>query len=189
MDLNDALEQVRPYLKQERFDHTKRVVDTAVKLAQIYKADQYQTEIAAAFHDLAKYWPKEEMKQIIQTVSYLPKDLLDYHHELWHGPAGAYLVKQKYGIEDQEILDAIRYHTTGRAHMGKLEKIVFLADYIEPGRSFPGVHEVREMAWKDLDEACQMSLHNTIEFLMSKGATIYPDTFYAYNHFTKILSS
>ncbi|SET65455.1 putative HD superfamily hydrolase of NAD metabolism [Salinibacillus kushneri] len=188
MDLNEALEKVRPYLKQVRFEHTKRVVDTAVKLSEYNDVDLYKTEIAAAFHDLAKYWPRDEMKRIILQEEYLPKDLLHYHHELWHGPVGAYLVKHKYGIEEQDILDSIRYHTTGRANMGRLEKIVFLADYIEPGRDFPGINEVRDMAWNDLDKACLMSLQNTIQFLMSKGATIYPDTFQAYNDFTQKLS-
>ncbi|MRG86663.1 bis(5'-nucleosyl)-tetraphosphatase (symmetrical) YqeK [Salinibacillus xinjiangensis] len=189
MDLNDALEIVRPHLKTQRYEHTVRVVDTAVKLAKQNDVDQHQTELAAAFHDIAKYHPKEEMERTISSEPKLPKDLLEYHHELWHGPVGAYVIENKYGINDEQILNAIRYHTTGRAHMGTLEKVVFLADYIEPGRKFPGVDEVRESAWKDLNQGCRHALKNTINFLMSKKQPIYPDTFQAYNDLTRYLNN
>ena len=98
-------------------------------------------------------------------VEDIPKDLLDYHHELWHAPAGAYLVQQEVGITDAEILDAIRYHTTGRVGMTLLEKVIYLADYIEPGRKFPGVDEVRQLAKHNLNQAVCQALENTIYFL------------------------
>jgi predicted HD superfamily hydrolase involved in NAD metabolism len=120
------------------------------------------------------------MKKIILNQN-MAKDLLDFHSELWHAPVGSYLVEQEAGITDREILDAIAYHTTGRIGMTLLDKIVYLADYIEPGRSFPGVDEVREMAEKNLDVALIQAVRNTIVFLMSKKQAIYPDTFHTYN--------
>ena len=120
------------------------------------------------------------MKQIIIDQN-MSKDLLDFHSELWHAPVGAYLVEQEAGITDREILDAIKYHTTGRIGMTLLEKIVYLADYIEPGRSFPGVDEVREMAKNSLDAAMIGAVRNSIVFLINKKQAIYPDTFYTYN--------
>ncbi|MBH0229942.1 bis(5'-nucleosyl)-tetraphosphatase (symmetrical) YqeK [Halobacillus yeomjeoni] len=181
MNRETALEYVRPYLKEQRYEHTVRVVDTAVELAERFGADVKKAEIAAALHDYAKYKPLEEMKRWIHNDRRLPKDLLDYHHELWHGPVGALMLERELGLTDQEVLSAIAFHTTGKVHMGVLDKVVFLADYIEPGRSFPGVDEVRSTAEADLDRACAMALKNTITFLISKERTVYPDTFHAYN--------
>ena len=106
--------------------------------------------------------------------SNMDEELLEYNSELWHAPVGAYLVEKEAGIKDAEILDAIRYHTSGRPNMTILEKVIYLADYIEPGRNFPGVEEVREMAEKDLDQALIQSIQNTIIFLMKKNQENFP---------------
>ncbi|MEN2765921.1 bis(5'-nucleosyl)-tetraphosphatase (symmetrical) YqeK [Ornithinibacillus xuwenensis] len=182
----EAISIVEPHLTKERFDHTLRVADTATKLAQKYGASTEKAELASIFHDYCKYRPLEEMERIIR-LSYLPKDLLQYHHELWHGPVASLLIEQEHGIQDEEIQSAIYYHTTGRANMGKLELIVFVADYIEPGRSFPGLDEVREVANQNIEIAAWMVSRNTIEYLMKRQNRIYPDTFHAYNYLTKCL--
>jgi predicted HD superfamily hydrolase involved in NAD metabolism len=184
MDRNQALEIVKQQLTDKRYIHTVGVMETAIDLANRYGCSEKQAEIAAIFHDYAKFRPKEEMKAIIIEQN-MPQDLLQFHHELWHAPVGAYLVQKEVGINDIEILDAIRYHTSGRAKMSTLEKIIYLADYIEPGRSFPGVDEVRELAKKSLDDALLQAVRNTISFLMSKNQPIYPDTFYTYNDLIK----
>jgi predicted HD superfamily hydrolase involved in NAD metabolism len=101
--------------------------------------------------------------------------------ELWHAPVGAYLVEKEVGIVDAEIIDAIRFHTSGRPKMTMLEKVIYVADYIEPGRHFPGVEEVRELAKTSLNEALIKAIHNTIVFLMKKKQPIYPNTFLTYN--------
>ncbi|TGB04238.1 bis(5'-nucleosyl)-tetraphosphatase (symmetrical) YqeK [Halobacillus salinus] len=178
-----ALAYVKPHLKTSRYEHTVRVVNQAVELADRFEVDVYQAEIAAALHDYAKYKPLEEMKRWILTDRRLPKDLLDYHHELWHGPVGALMLEMEIGLNDAAVVSAITSHTTGKKHMSKLDKVVFLADYIEPGRDFPGVDDVRSLAETSLDEACALALKNTIVFLVEKGRTVYPDTFHAYNDF------
>jgi predicted HD superfamily hydrolase involved in NAD metabolism len=180
MERHEALEIVKKQLTEHRYQHTIGVMETAVALAEQYGADVKKAELAAIFHDYAKFRPKEEMKQIILEQN-MPKDLLLYNSELWHAPVGAYLVEKEVGINDAEILDAIRYHTSGRPNMTLLEKVVYLADYIEPGRIFPGVDEVRELAKQDLNKALIKALQNTIQFLMNKNQAIYPDTFYTYN--------
>lgn len=180
MDRNTALEIVKKHLPERRYIHTLGVTDTAAMLAKRYGADERKAELAGIFHDYAKYRPKEEMESIIRQEN-MPQDLLLYDSELWHAPVGAYLVKKEVGIQDEEILDAIRYHTTGRPGMTTLEKVVFLADYIEPNRSFPGVDEVRKAAENSLDEAIVLSLQNTIRFLLSKNQLIYPQTVETYN--------
>ncbi|MFP3489071.1 bis(5'-nucleosyl)-tetraphosphatase (symmetrical) YqeK, partial [Staphylococcus sp. SIMBA_130] len=107
------------------------VTDTAVDLAERYGADPQRTEIAAIFHDYAKFRPKEEMRQIIIDQSF-NEDLLEYSSELWHAPVGAYLVRYEIGINDEEILIAIKYLTSVRPYMTLMDKCVFIADYIEP---------------------------------------------------------
>lgn len=184
MEQKQALKIVKEQLTEKRYIHTKGVMKTAVKLASRYGADEKKAELAAIFHDYAKYRPKEEMRQLIIDHQ-LGEDVLDYGTELLHAPCGAYLVKTEVGIEDEEVLQAIRYHTTGRPNMSLLEKIIFVADYIEPNRTIPDVDEVRKIAKKDLDEACLVILKNTIKFLLKKEALIYPETLNTYNYFVR----
>ncbi|MBP2078129.1 bis(5'-nucleosyl)-tetraphosphatase (symmetrical) YqeK [Oceanobacillus polygoni] len=184
MNITEAIEKVKPHLTVKRFEHTLRVADTAVKLAKRYDASQTKAELAAILHDYAKYRSLDEMERWIRK-STLPKDLLDYHHELWHGPVGAILIEREFGIRDKEIQSAVHYHTTGKAGMSILDKIIFLADYIEPGRSFPGINDVRKKAEQDLTHACLMASKNTITYLISKNTTVYPDSFHAYNDLTR----
>ncbi|WP_209122964.1 bis(5'-nucleosyl)-tetraphosphatase (symmetrical) YqeK [Alkalihalobacillus sp. BA299] len=180
MERVQALEIVKPHLTEHRYTHTIGVMETAIHLAKKEGIDERQSEIASIFHDYAKFRPKEEMRQLIKEKK-LGDDFLHYGDELLHAPCGAYWVEHEVGIKDSEILSAIRYHTTGKPNMNTLEKIVFLADYIEPGRQFPGVEEVREAATQDLDYACILSLRNTMTFLMKKNQLIYPDSLAAYN--------
>ncbi|MFB4166540.1 bis(5'-nucleosyl)-tetraphosphatase (symmetrical) YqeK [Virgibacillus sp. JSM 102003] len=187
MKKDEAISLVKPQLKTERFEHTLRVTETAVKLAKLYNEPADKVELAAIFHDYAKYFSLEYMKQIIKEGQ-LPQDLLEHHHELWHGPVASIIVEREFGISDTGIHSAIHYHTTGKADMSKLDMIIFTADYIEPGRSFKGVEEVRDTAEEDLHRATWMALRNTIQFLVSKHATVYPDTFYAYNDLTRRLN-
>ena len=186
MERDAALKIVKEQLTEHRYQHTLGVMVTAIALAKQYGADEKKAELAAIFHDYAKFRPKEEMKQIIIKQGF-SEDLLHYNSELWHAPVGAYLVETEAGVTDQEVLDAIRYHTSGRPGMTLLEKIIYLADYIEPGRHFPGVEEVRELAKESLDKALIKAVHNTIQFLMKKSQAVYPDTFHTYNDLVKKL--
>ncbi|WP_277673368.1 bis(5'-nucleosyl)-tetraphosphatase (symmetrical) YqeK [Piscibacillus halophilus] len=189
MKIEEALAESKKVLTQKRYEHVERVTDTAIYLAQKFNGDEYKVGLAAALHDYAKDMKPELLKNwIIQDVG-LPKDLLHYHLELWHGPVGAKMAHHFFRIDDEEVLEAIRYHTTGKQHMGLTEKLVFVADYIEPGRDFPAVKEARKIAEEDLDLACHYALENSIQFLISKQQPIYPDTFIAYNDFTKKLSN
>ncbi|MCY7778409.1 bis(5'-nucleosyl)-tetraphosphatase (symmetrical) YqeK [Bacillus haynesii] len=180
MKREEALSCVQEQLTEQRYIHTVGVMETAVKLAERFGADVKKAETAAIFHDYAKFRPKEEMKQIILDGGG-PLEVLDFHHELWHAPAGAALVKTEVGITDEDILSAIRFHTSGRPNMTLLEKVIYVADYIEPGRRFPGVEEVRTLAEEDLDLALIQALKNTITFLISKNQAVYPETVATYN--------
>lgn len=180
MNREEALLIVKEQITEHRYLHTIGVMETAIKLANRYGEDEKKAETAAIFHDYAKFRPKEEMKRIIIKEN-MSSDLLLFDAELWHAPVGAYLVEQEVGITDLDILSAIKYHTSGRVNMTLLEKIIYLADYIEPGRNFPGVDEVREVAEVDLDLAIIMAIRNTISFLLKKNQMIYPETFLTYN--------
>jgi predicted HD superfamily hydrolase involved in NAD metabolism len=180
MERNEALKIVKEQLTDHRYQHTLGVMETAISLAKKYGADEKKAETAAIFHDYAKFRPKDEMRQIIISENF-PQDLLQYHSELWHAPAGAYLVEKEAGVKDKEVLDAITYHTSGRPGMTLLEKVIYLADYIEPGRHFPGVEEVRALAKENLDTALIQAVKNTILFLMKKNQPVYPDSFKTYN--------
>jgi predicted HD superfamily hydrolase involved in NAD metabolism len=184
MNREDALKRVKEHITEQRYLHTVGVMETSITLANLYGEDPEKAELAAIFHDYAKYRPKEEMRGIIISEG-LPSDLLLYNTELWHAPVGAYLVEKEVGITDVEILDAIRFHTSGRPGMTKLEKIIYLADYIEPGRRFHGVAEVREIAKTDLEKALVKSVQNTISFLLKKNQPIYPASFFTYNDLVK----
>lgn len=181
MDREQALLLVKEQITEHRYTHTLGVTDTAITLAKRYGADVKKAEMAAIFHDYAKFRSQEEMAAIIRQQKMDPQ-LLSFNSELWHAPVGAYLVHKEAGIEDEEILDAIRYHTSGRVGMTLLEKVIYVADYIEPGRHFPGVEEVRELAEEDLDKALIQSLKNTIQFLMKRDQPVFPDTFHTYNN-------
>ncbi|RFU66172.1 bis(5'-nucleosyl)-tetraphosphatase (symmetrical) YqeK [Bacillus sp. V59.32b] len=180
MNREEALRLVKEQITEQRYQHTLGVMETSIILAKRYGADPKKAELAAIFHDYAKFRPKDEMKEIILSQK-MAEDLLIYNSELWHAPVGAYLVEKEAGITDPEILDAIRYHTSGRVKMTLLDKIVFLADYIEPGRAFPGVDAVRETTKEHLDLAVIETLRNTIFFLMKRNQAVYPDTFHTYN--------
>lgn len=181
MKIEDALMESKKVLDKKRYEHVERVTETAKVLAEKYNANQQQVMLAAALHDYAKNFSHENLKQWIVTHIDLPKNLLHYHHELWHGPVGAKIAESQFGIHDQEVLNAIRYHTTGRKGMTLVEKIVFIADYIEPGRDFPAVYQARELVQQHIDYACLYALKETISFLMEKKQSIHPDTFFAYN--------
>ena len=111
--------------------------------------------------------------------------LLEYHEELWHAPVGAYLATTEFGVEDEDVLNAIRYHTTGREAMSDLEKVVYIADLIEPNRKFSGVEELRQLKDRGLDVMMEASVKHSIEFLVSKNQPVFPDSLKCYNYFVQ----
>jgi predicted HD superfamily hydrolase involved in NAD metabolism len=175
MNREQLIAAVKEQMPEKRWLHTLGVMETSVLLAERFGADPVKADLAAILHDYCKYWPVQDQAQIIRDND-LPQDLLEYDKELWHSHAGAYVAKTRFGIEDEEILNAIRYHTSGRERMTKLDKVVCLADYMEPGRDFPGVHNIREIAEHSLEKALIAGFDSTISFLVSKGKRIYPLT-------------
>ncbi|MEW9701544.1 bis(5'-nucleosyl)-tetraphosphatase (symmetrical) YqeK [Paenibacillus sp. SI8] len=175
MKREQLMAAVKEQMPEKRWLHTLGVMETSVILAERFGADPVKADLAAILHDYCKYWPVQEQAKIIREND-LPQDLLMYDKELWHSHAGAFIAQTQFGINDEEILDAIRYHTSGRERMTLLDKVVCLADYMEPGRDFPGVHNIREIAEHSLEKALIAGFDATISFLVSKGKRIYPLT-------------
>ncbi|WP_342438955.1 bis(5'-nucleosyl)-tetraphosphatase (symmetrical) YqeK [Paenibacillus sp. FSL L8-0436] len=180
------IEAVSSQMPDKRWQHTLGVMESSVKLAERYGADPARAETAAILHDVAKYWPVERMKEIMEQNG-LPSELLSYDKQLWHAEVGAFVAERDYEITDAEVLGAIRYHTSGREGMSLLEKIVCLADYIEPGRDFPGVDEIRRLSKISLEEGLIAGFDSTISLLLQKRRIVFPLTVLARNDLVRIL--
>lgn len=166
----------------KRTEHSQGVMDTAVKLANIYNGDANKAKIAGLLHDCAKYKDKSYLLKRANDFGMVLDEIMQENTQLIHGPLGAEVAREEFGIKDEEILNAIRYHTTGRENMTLLDKIIYIADYIEPGRSFPGVEEARDLAFKDLDKSIRCAMDNTIIHLANTGKLIHLDTIKARNY-------
>lgn len=180
MNKEQILASVQAQMTEKRFIHTLGVMETARYLAKRYGGNEEDAELAAMIHDVAKCWPvKEQAAYIIEHQ--LDTELLNYEKELWHAEVGAHYARAQYGVTNPEICNAIRYHTSGRIGMSLLEKIVWVADYIEPNRTFDGVKKARKLAEISLEHAILYGLDSTINFLIEKNKIIYPTTMHARN--------
>lgn len=172
--------RIREMMSQERFEHVLNVEKTAVYLAEKYHADVEKVSIAALLHDIAKDQPDEEMRDLVISEN-LNLDLLQFGSEIWHGPVGAIVARREFHVEDEEILDSIEQHTIGAREMTLTAQIVFIADYIEPGRKFPGVEKARSQAEESLEKAVKLKIIETIKYLINIEKKIYPKTIESYN--------
>ena len=170
-------------LKPKRYEHSLRVYETALKMAAHYRANVKKVALAALIHDCGRQVPKEDSAAKAKELG-IAVDLVEAAQPiLLHAKLGVYYAVNKYGVgpSDREVLDAIRYHSTGKAHMTDTAKIVFLADLIEPGRDFEGVEAIREASFQDLDRGMLLSYDNTIRYLLEDGLLIHPDAIAGYN--------
>lgn len=174
------MQKIQMRMSERRFKHVLGVEEMAIALAEKYGCSPEKASIAALTHDYAKERPDDEFILVIKRDGY-DTALLDYGNAIWHGVVGASFVERELGITDEEILHAIRVHTTGAAKMSLLDKIIYVADYIEPGRVFPGVKEARELALIDLDKAVAFETKHTLAHLIEQEQQIYPKTIETYN--------
>ncbi len=179
------MEIVASRLSERRFRHTMGVVEAAKSLAKFYGADEYKAEIAAILHDITKEDDyKQQLKYCDEFGIILPNNEREIP-PLLHAYTGAYYAKNVLGIDDEEILGAIYYHTTACRDMSLLEKVVYLADYIEVNRDFDGVENVRKIAYDGIDEAMIAALGQGIVEVIGKGSEIHIDTIGCYNQLIK----
>lgn len=177
---DELIDVMKENLSKRRLKHVLRVEQTALQLADQHNADKEKVSIAALSHDYAKERPDDEMRDLIISEN-LDLELLQYGSNIWHGPIGAVLMKNEYHLEDEEILEAINYHTIGSPKMSLVAKIIYVADFIEPKRSFKGIEAARDLADKDLDKAIGFISSHTIEHLLKRKNKIYPRAIETYN--------
>ncbi|QSO49924.1 bis(5'-nucleosyl)-tetraphosphatase (symmetrical) YqeK [Alicyclobacillus mengziensis] len=173
------IDRVKEALSPARFMHTQGVVDTAANLAGRYGADVRWTRLGAWVHDIAREWPYQQLEQYAEQIE-IPSGFALIPN-LLHGPIAASIFRDWFGPDHADVENAIRYHTTGRPGMSKMEMILCLADAIEPSRKYPGVERIRELAERDLGEALAESLDSTIRYLLDRHEPIFPLTVMARN--------
>ena len=173
-------------LDPKRYEHTIGVAYTAAALAMRYHADVEKAYLAGLLHDCAKCIDTDEKMALCKKYKVKLSEFEIENPFLIHAKLGSCLAEKKYEITDPDILSAIRYHTTGKADMSLLEKIVFSADYIEPGRKIiPGLEEIRETIFVDLDRAVCMILEGTMRHLKNKEQPIDQASIDAYEYYKK----
>lgn len=168
-------------LQGKRYEHSVQVMETAVNLARLHGIDKDAAEVAGLLHDYAKNMSPEELRRAALEMDLTLDPLVCRHMMLAHGPVGAALVERDLNVTDPDILNAIRYHTIARAGMSPLEKIIYLADFIEPGRKFKGAEELRKTAQDNLDKAVLMALEASLTHLAGTDRLMHPNTLYARN--------
>ena len=180
--------QIKKVQDKNRLEHTLGVTYTAACLAMCYDIDTERAETAGLLHDCAKCLSNDKKVSLCKKQSIEINMTEAKNPFLLHAKAGAYLAEYKYGIRDEDILNAVRYHTTGRPGMSMLEKIVFIADYIEPGRNHSArLPELRRLAFQDLDKALVEVLRDTLRYLKGTDNEIDPMTQKTYDHYKKLL--
>lgn len=186
----DSIEKIKEYIErnmsEKRRLHTYGVCETAVKLARQYGCDTEKARLAALLHDIYRGIPSSTLDYYVRHLGLDEKYLGNAN--LAHGKIAAATCGREFGVADSDVINAVSYHTTGRAGMSLLEEIIYVADAIEPGRDYPGVEEIRRAAEEDLDRACLMSLSHTIDYVKSEGKYLDRDTVRAREYFTDKLN-
>lgn len=181
MNKQDYIDEIRKRLSERRFEHSMNVARAAVELAEKYGADPRKAEIAGILHDITKEMPPEEQLQMLDGFGIILDNVERHAHKLLHAISGAAVAKRMLDVSDQEILSAVRYHTTARAGMTRLEKVLYIADFISDDRDYDGIELMRSFAWKSLDLAMYEGLAFTIRDLVRQGNPVHADTVNAYN--------
>lgn len=181
MNATDYRQIIKPLLSEKRYYHSLCVSEMAVKLAKKYCADVKKAEVAGILHDIMKDISPDEQLKMMTRYDIVLSDVERTAQKLWHAMLGAAYIEDKLGITDQEILNAVRYHTTGRANMTTLEKVLYIADFISADRDYDGVEGMRKAAEISLEQAMVEGMTFSILDLAQRYKPIHPDTVAAYN--------
>lgn len=172
---------IRSRLSDYRFHHSLCVAQEAKRLAERYGADADKAYTAGILHDIMKDTPKEAQQQIFADYAVALDDVEKRSTTLWHARSGEVFLRHVLGVTDEEILSAVRYHTTGRAGMSLLEQVLFTADFTSADRNYPDVSVMREYANQSLTKAIRYGVEYTIRDLIEQGRPVHPDTLAVYN--------
>ena len=174
--------KLKSMLSEKRYKHSLGVCDEAVKLAEKYGADTEKAYTAGILHDCAKGYDSDEQIKLCQKYGVVLDDITLACKPVIHAPLGAKIAKAEYGVNDKDVLDAIMCHTVAKENMSLLDKIIYIADMIEPMRDFDGVEELRKAAYENIDRAFILGLKQSIVFNAQKNKIIHPNTLSAWNY-------
>jgi len=185
--VEEALRRQLERLPEEVRAHVERVLDEALRLAARHGTDASKVRPAVLAHDLLRVTPREDLLRMAGEMGHEPNEAERAEPLLLHGRVAAALLRERFGVDDAEVLDAVRYHTTGRAGMSDVEKVVFLADKTEPDElaHHPEWREVRDLARDDLDAAMLRALELYVEGARREGWTVHPDVVAAREYFER----
>jgi len=189
LESKQALQIIKFKLSKRRFEHSVAVAREAREMAASFGADEEKAYLAGILHDYAKGISGPELLAIARENGLLTDDIEVSVPDLLHAPVGAYLLQKELGITDAEILAAVSKHTLGDYEMSTLDKIIFLADMIEPGRDYPGIERLSCLAGRNLDRAMVYGMDLTIRYCLERGRLIHPKTVRVRNRFLRALST
>jgi predicted HD superfamily hydrolase involved in NAD metabolism len=175
-------------LSEHRFQHSLAVAQAARELAQIFGEDTELAYKTGLLHDYAKGIPAPELIAMASDHDLIEDEIEKKVPDLLHAPVGAWLLRTELGIEDPAVLEAVKVHTMGSLAMSQLDKIIFLADMIEPGRDYPGQQRLDCLARRDLDQAMLYGLDATIRYCLDEGRILHPRTIMVRNHFLQMIN-
>lgn len=176
MELNEIIKELEKMLSARRFNHSLKVMEASIRLAEKYGEDAEMAALAGLVHDCAKDLKKDAILPACKKYGIIVDEITSSQPVLLHGQIGAHMARELFGIECHRILDAIADHTMGRPGMDKLSSIVFIADYIEDCRDYEGVDKIREAARESLEKAIVAGVDNTITHILAKGRLLHPQT-------------
>lgn len=174
---------VRSMVSERLFIHSRNVAALSMELAEIYGCDKQYAGIAGILHDILKETDSQILLQTIFDSDIILSKVEMNEPNLWHSIAASVYIKKEFGVTDESIINAVRYHTSGRKNMSMLEKIIYIADCTSVERTYNGVDDLRKLAKKDIDSAIKKAVAFTVSDLVLKGHAICNDTIDAYNEF------
>lgn len=181
MTIDDYKSVIRPLMGERRYNHSVNVSIEAVRLARKYGADADKAAVSGILHDITKEMDFEKQLQIIDSGDIILTDVEKNTNKLWHAISGSVYIQKELGIEDEDIINAVRYHTTGRANMSLLEKVIFLADFTSAERDYPDVDVIRQKADISLEEGMLYGIQFTLDRLLERQGLLSCDAVDAYN--------
>lgn len=184
-NIEELTKIIRERLSDYRFYHSLCVAESAKELARRYGADENKAEAAGILHDAMKENSKAEQLEVIERAGYEITPFEQENKKFYHQISGAAFAKAEVGIDDEEVLNAIRYHTTGRENMSLLEEIVYLADFISADRTYDDIENIRAEAEKGKEYGMLYATQYTVKSVVEKGKPLHPDTVNAYNWLLK----
>ncbi len=185
-DISEKKKYLKENLSQKRYTHSLNVAEECRKLAVKYGEDPDKAYFAGLLHDICKELPDDEQKKIVLESNFSVCREEFETRSLWHAIAGAYFIKTHFGVEDIDIINAVRFHTVGRAGMTRLEEIVYIGDLISADRDYKDVDRMRKISYTDINSAMLEAFSYSIKSVVKKGGLIPICTAEGYNFYTRL---